>query len=127
MNDANRIAHPCAKPMKVSRWLISRAAMPGDTVCDPFMGSGSFGVAALRRGCNFIGIEIDPHYFAIAEKRINAELNRHPLFDPPMRASQRRLSFDGDGDATTLAARSRRESHAADRHDAPPVSPAAAE
>jgi hypothetical protein len=60
----------------------------GDTICDPFMGGGSVGLICSRTSRNFIGIEIDPDYFAIAEKRINAELNRHPLFEPPQRAQQ---------------------------------------
>jgi len=42
----------------------------GDTILDPFMGSGTTGVACVQTGRNFIGIEIDPKYFAIAEKRI---------------------------------------------------------
>ena len=43
---------------------------PGDTILDPFMGSGTTGVACMQTGRKFIGIEIDPTYFAIAEKRI---------------------------------------------------------
>ena len=42
----------------------------GATILDPFMGSGTTGVACVQTGRNFIGIEIDPDYFAIAEKRI---------------------------------------------------------
>ena len=50
-------------------WL-DRLTQPGDTILDPFMGSGTTGVACVKTGRNFIGIEIDEGYFAIAEKRI---------------------------------------------------------
>ena len=50
-------------------WLLG--IVPEDsTILDPFMGSGTTGVACVQTGRNFIGIEIDPTYFAIAEKRI---------------------------------------------------------
>jgi DNA modification methylase len=62
--------HPCAKPDNVMRWIIERVTRKGDTILDPFMGSGTTGVACVQTGRNFIGIEIDPTYFAIAEKRI---------------------------------------------------------
>jgi site-specific DNA-methyltransferase (adenine-specific) len=56
------------------------AKCPGQTILDPFMGSGTTGVACIRTGRRFIGIEIDPTYFSIARDRIQAELGRHPLF-----------------------------------------------
>jgi DNA modification methylase len=67
--------HPCAKPLNVMSLLIRRLTNEGDTILDPFMGSGTTGVACMQLGRNFIGCEIDPKYFAIAEKRIkNASL-----------------------------------------------------
>ena len=51
-------------------WLVENASNEGDTILDPFMGSGTTGVACVKTGRNFIGIEIDPDYYAIAEKRI---------------------------------------------------------
>lgn len=60
--------HPTEKPAALLQQII-RAA-PGDDVFDPFMGSGSTGVAALRSGRRFIGCEINPHHFATACKRI---------------------------------------------------------
>lgn len=63
--------HPTQKPIALFAELIKRYTDENDTVFDPFMGSGSCGVAAVQTGRNFIGIEIDPNYFAIAEKRIN--------------------------------------------------------
>jgi len=52
----------------------------GDTILDPFMGSGTTGVACIYMGRKFIGIEIEPKYFDIAVKRIEAEFNRTPLW-----------------------------------------------
>jgi DNA modification methylase len=64
------IQHPCPKPIKTMEWLVSRVSMKGDLVLDPFMGSGTTGVACVNLGRSFIGIEIDPGYFDIAVKRI---------------------------------------------------------
>jgi DNA modification methylase len=76
--------HPAQKPVSLMTWCFRMAEIvEGDTVFDPFMGSGTTGVAAIRAGMNFIGCEIDPGYFAIAQKRIEAEQNRHPLFEQP--------------------------------------------
>ncbi len=62
--------HPTQKPVKVLKHIINIASNPGDLVLDPFMGVGSSGVAALDLGRRFQGFEIDPAYFAAAEKRI---------------------------------------------------------
>ncbi len=63
--------HPTQKPVGVMMFSIEKAKLQeGETVLDPFMGSGTTGVACVRAGLNFIGIEIDPDYFAIAERRI---------------------------------------------------------
>ena len=63
--------HPCVKPVHLLAWLVRLVSKEGDTVLDPFMGSGTTGVACKKLSRNFIGIELDPEYFAIAEKRIN--------------------------------------------------------
>jgi DNA modification methylase len=62
--------HPTQKPVAVMKWLIEKNTHEGDTILDPFMGSGTTGVACVQTGRNFIGIEIDEGYFKIAEKRI---------------------------------------------------------
>ena len=64
--------HATQKPVALMRWVLTLRWMPelGATILDPFMGSGTTGVACVQTGRNFIGIEIDPTYFAIAEKRI---------------------------------------------------------
>jgi len=69
--------HPTQKPLSLMRWCIENYTNPGDTILDPFMGSGTTGVACVQTGRNFIGIEIDPTYFAIAERRI-AEAQQQP-------------------------------------------------
>lgn len=63
--------HPTQKPTELLRKLIEDYSYEGMIVFDPFMGSGSTGVAAAQTGRSFIGIELDPEYFAIAQKRIN--------------------------------------------------------
>mgnify|MGYP000057587902 CR=1 FL=1 len=62
--------HPCERPVELYEWCIRY--LPGLTrsVMDPYLGSGSCGVAAFRQGCKFIGIEREPKYFDIACRRI---------------------------------------------------------
>ena len=60
--------HPAEKPIKLITWLMNISG--GNLILDPFMGSGTTGVACIQTERKFIGIEIDPTYYAIAEKRI---------------------------------------------------------
>lgn len=77
----NHKQHPTQKPTGVIRWCIEQARIPlGATIFDPFMGSGTTGVACMQLGRNFIGCEIDPNYYAIAEKRIHEASLQPPLF-----------------------------------------------
>jgi site-specific DNA-methyltransferase (adenine-specific) len=71
--------HPTQKPVALMEYLIRTYSNEGDTVLDNCMGSGTTGVACLNTDRDFIGIESDPAYFAIAEQRIAAEIVRHPL------------------------------------------------
>lgn len=64
--------HPTQKPVAVMAWLIEAMTNPGDLVVDPFCGSGTTGVAALRLGRRFLGIEIDPAFAATASERCAA-------------------------------------------------------
>ena len=64
--------HPTQKPVPLLEYLIRTYTNPGETVLDPTMGSGSTGVAAANTGRNFIGIELNAGYFAIAQERIQA-------------------------------------------------------
>jgi predicted RNA methylase len=70
--------HPHTKPIDLMRNLME--LVPGDTVLDPFMGSGSTGIAAVKLSRRFIGIEIDPGYFDIACRRIETALKQPDLF-----------------------------------------------
>lgn len=62
--------HPTQKPVRLLERIIALVTQPGDTIFDPFMGSGTTGVACVQTGRNFIGCEIDPGYFEIAKRRI---------------------------------------------------------
>ena len=63
--------HPTQKPVKLMEWCLDKLRVPeGGTVLDPFMGSGTTGVACVQTGRKFIGIEIDAGYCEIARKRI---------------------------------------------------------
>lgn len=64
-------AHPTVKPLKLMESLCELATPPGGTILDPFMGSGTTGIAALNLGFNFVGIEMGEDYFDIAQTRLN--------------------------------------------------------
>ena len=66
--------HETPKPVELMQRIIETTTNPGDTVLDCFAGSGTTGVACIRTGRKFIGIEKDPHCFEIARKRMEAEL-----------------------------------------------------
>lgn len=79
--------HPTTKPLALMLRLIAR--MPDGAILDPFMGSGTTGVAAVKLGRKFIGIEIEPKYFHIACRRIQAALDAPDLFiEAPKPAKQ---------------------------------------
>lgn len=76
--------HPCPKPLGWMRWLVGHASSLGETVLDPFAGSGTTGVAAVQLGRHFVGIEIDEEYFDIACKRIEEASRQRDMFvEPP--------------------------------------------
>lgn len=63
--------HPTQKPVYVMRWLLERLTNENDLILDPFMGSGSTGVACLNTNRKFIGIELEENYFNIAKERLD--------------------------------------------------------
>jgi site-specific DNA-methyltransferase (adenine-specific) len=75
--------HPTQKPVALMAYLIRTYTNPGETVLDICMGSGTTGVACVKTGRNFIGMERDPAYFAIAEKRIAEARLQLPLLEVP--------------------------------------------
>lgn len=80
--------HPTQKPLEVMRWSVQQVPKARH-ICDPFMGSGSTGVAAAQLGRKFTGIEIDPGYFDIACRRISEALKQPDMFvEPPAPAHQ---------------------------------------
>ena len=78
---ADGAVHPTQKPVRLMCWSIEQA---GNTksILDPFMGSGSTGVAAVQMGRSFIGIEREPKYFDIACRRIEQAHAQGKLFEP---------------------------------------------
>jgi len=70
INSVKGTDHSCAFPVEIPDRCIRATTQPGDAVLDPFMGSGTTGVACVQTGRNFIGIEIDEGYFNIAKERI---------------------------------------------------------
>lgn len=77
--------HPTQKPIEVMKWVIDLCPK-ADTVLDPFMGSGTTGVAATQLGRAFIGVEREPKYFDIACRRIEQAHAQGQLFEPAQTA-----------------------------------------
>jgi DNA modification methylase len=78
--DGKSPAHPTQKPIGLMAWCLQK--VKSQTILDPFMGSGTTGVACARLGRKFIGIEIEPKYFDIACARIAREYDQLKLFPP---------------------------------------------
>ena len=79
--------HPNQKPLALMRWCIEKTTKPGDRVLDPFMGSGTTGVACAELGRDFVGVEIDPGYCEIARKRIDVAARQLKLNLPSSKRS----------------------------------------
>ena len=87
------IMHPCPKPEKATLWMVRRVSFEGDAILDPFMGSGTTGVACVKLGRRFVGIEIDPRYFDIACKRVEDAMRQPDLFVETPRAPAEQLDL----------------------------------
>ena len=89
---AEKNGHPCPKPIEVAMWMVQRGSIDGETILDPFMGSGTTGVAAIQLGRKFTGIELDERYFEIACRRIEQAVAQGQLFAPePVKQIQESL------------------------------------
>ena len=93
----NGYDHPAKKPQDLMEHLVS--AFSESSVLDPFMGSGTTGAACLSLGKSFIGCEIDPHYFATAEKRLK-EIEQQPAL---FHARPTKRALDGGDSVPQLA------------------------
>lgn len=73
--------HPTVKPTDLMRWLCRLVTPPGGLILDPFMGSGSTGVAAVAEGFRFVGVDIERHHVEIAERRLAGAAGQPSLFE----------------------------------------------
>ena len=85
--------HPTQKPLALIEWCIDKAGSVA-TVCDPFMGSGTTGVACARMGLQFVGIERERKYFDIACRRIEQAYSQPRLFQEEKPTSENIALFD---------------------------------
>lgn len=92
--NAERAGHVTQKPVRVMAWCLDQARNV-QTVCDPFMGSGTTGVACAQMGKTFTGIEQDRKYFDIACARIDRAQRQGKLFEPekPVLMTQTTMAF----------------------------------
>ena len=78
---ADKLEHPTQKPTGLMQRILLDVTATNHIALDPFMGSGTTGVACVQTGRNFIGVEIDPTYYTIAERRIHDAQQQMPLFE----------------------------------------------
>jgi DNA modification methylase len=86
--------HPAQMPVEVAERLTALYSPVGGLVVDPFMGSGTTGIAAVRRGRRFVGYEIDPAHFTTACKRIEQAYAQRSLFDAQDRPAPEQLGLE---------------------------------
>jgi len=86
-----RNGHPTQKPLALMKWCIEQCNNNPDAILDPFMGSGTTGVAAIQMGRKFIGIEREPRYFDIACERISNAQKQQTLFEPVAKPEQQQM------------------------------------
>ena len=83
--------HPTQKPLSLMMELVSLFTNPGDLVCDPFMGSGQTGVACIKLGRKFCGVEIDETYYHVAATKMRSALKQPDLFIEVPKLKQTKL------------------------------------
>lgn len=94
-NDLNRTGHPTQKPESLMSELVSLFSDPDELILDPYAGSGTTGVAAVRLGRRFIGFERDEKFHAIASDRIGIAADQGSLFSAPRPAGVQGSLFGG--------------------------------
>lgn len=97
--------HPAPYPLELAERLVRMFSFVGDTVLDPFMGTGTSNLAALNWGRNSIGIEVDPEYFKMASKRLNSQ-SAH-LFRTSVVRTSEHLSDGADSNSRRIVRLSR--------------------
>lgn len=75
--------HPTQKPVALYKWIINKYANPGDKILDTHAGSASSLIACHQMGFDFLGFELDEHYYNLANKRLQDEMAQINLFDFP--------------------------------------------
>ena len=91
--------HPNEKPLGLMRHFIDLHSVPGQVVMDPFMGSGSTGVAAVEMGRKFIGVELDPVHFETAIRRVEAAMRQGDMLVAPIAAPPEQTELLGPDEA----------------------------
>ena len=92
--NAERVGFPTQKPLALMEWTIKQAGMP-ETILDPFLGSGTTAVAALKLGRHFLGFEISEAYCKIARDRIALVENQPNLFERTTKMAEQCRLYDG--------------------------------
>lgn len=82
VNTGRQGEHPTEKPLPLMSELVALYTDMGERICDPFMGSGTTGIAAVKAGRQFVGIEMNPRWFDLSCKRISDALARPDMFTP---------------------------------------------
>lgn len=84
VNTGRQGEHPTEKPVSLMAEIVADFSRPGQIICDPFMGSGTTGVACAMAGRGFVGIEQDPKWFDLSLRRIEAAHKQPRLFAEPL-------------------------------------------
>lgn len=95
VNHQRQGEHPTEKPVSLMAEIILDFTKPGETICDPFCGSGSTGVAAIKCGRNFVGIEQDPKWFDLSCRRLSAALLEPDFFNEREKKAEQLSILDG--------------------------------
>lgn len=95
VNTGRQGEHPTEKPVPLMAEIIADFTRPGQLICDPFCGSGTTGVAAVKLGRRFVGIEKDERWFDLSCRRVEAALKEPDMFIEPPKAAEQLQLIDG--------------------------------